>query len=62
MLRDAEFADDLALLSHKIGENLLKILETAVASVILSMNTTKTTFAAVNTEWTLTAQNGCDLE
>ena len=35
MLTDADFADDLALLSDKIGnaEKLLKILETAAASV-----------------------------
>ena len=64
MLTDADFADDLALLSDKIGnaEKLLKILETAAASVGLYMNTTKTKFIAVNTEGTITAQNGCDLE
>ena len=41
MLTDADFADDLALLSDKIGnaEKLLKILETAAASVGLYMNT-----------------------
>ena len=64
MLTDADFADDLALLSDKIGnsEKLLKILETAPASVGLYMNTTKTKFNEVNTEGTITAQNGCDLE
>ena len=64
MLTDADFADDLALLSDKIGnaEKLLKILETAAASVGLNMNTTKTKFIAVNTEGTITAQNDCDLE
>ena len=64
MLTDANFADDLALLSDKIGnaEKLLNILETAAASVGLYMNTTKTKFIAVNTEGTITAQNGCDLE
>ena len=64
MLTDADFADDLALLSDKLGnaEKLLKILETAAASVGLYMNTTKTKFIAVNTEGTITAQNGCDLE
>ena len=55
---------DLALLSDKIGnaEKLLNILETAAASGGLYMNTTKTKFIAVNTEGTITAQNGCDLE
>ena len=64
MLTDADFADDLALLSGKIGnaEKLLNILETAAVSVGLYMNTTKTKFIAVNTEGTITAQNGCDLE
>ena len=64
MLTDADFADDLALLSDKIGnaDKLLKILETAAASVGLQMNTTKTKFIAVNTEGTITAQNDCDLE
>ena len=64
MLTDANFPDDLALLSDKIGnaEKLLNILETAAASVGLYMNTTKTKFIAVNTEGTITAQNGCDLE
>ena len=64
MLTDADFADDLVLLSDKIGnaEKLLNILETAAASVGLYMNTTKTKFIAVNTEGTITAQNGCDLE
>ena len=64
ILTDADFADDLALLSDKIGnaEKLLKILETVAASVGLYMNTTKTKFIAVNTEGTITAQNGCDLE
>ena len=64
MLTDADFADDLALLSDKIGnaEKLLKILETAAASVGLYMNTSKTKFIAVNTEETVTAQNGCDIE
>ena len=64
MLTDTDFADDLALLSDKIGntENLLNILETAAASVGLYMNATKTKFIAVNTEGTITAQNGCDLE
>ena len=59
-----DFADDLALLSDKIGnaEKLLNILETAAASGGLYMNTTKTKFIAVNTEGTITAQNGCDLE
>ena len=33
MLTDAEFADDLALLLDKIGEKLLKILESAAVSV-----------------------------
>ena len=52
MLTDADFADDLALLLGKIGnaERLLKILETAAASVGLYMNITKTKFIAVNTE------------
>ena len=52
------------LLSDKIGnaEKLLKILETAAASVGFYINTTKTKFIAVNTEGTITAQNGCDLE
>ena len=64
MLTDADFADDLVLLSDKIGnaEKLLKILETAAASVGLYMNTSKTKFTAVNTEETITAQNGCDIE
>ena len=64
MLTDADFAHDLALLSDKIGnaEKLLKILETAAASVGLYMNTSKTKFTAVNTEGTITAQNGCDIE
>ena len=64
MLMDPNFADDLALLSDKIGnaEKLLNILETAAASAGLYMNTTKTKFIAVNTEGTITAQNGCDLE
>ena len=64
MLTDADFADDLALLSDKIGnaEKLLNILETAAASVGLYMNTTKTKFIAVNTEGTIAAQNGRDLE
>ena len=63
MLTDADFADDLALLSGKIGnaEKLLNILETAAVSVGLYMNTTKTKFIAVNTEGTITAENGCDL-
>ena len=57
MLTDTDFADDLALLSDKIenAEKLLKILETAAASVVLYMNITKTTFIAVNTEGTITA-------
>ena len=52
MLTDADFADDLALLSDKIGnaEKLLRILETAAASVGLYMNTAKTKFIAVNTK------------
>ena len=64
MLTDANFADDVALLSDKIGNNekLLKISETAAASVGLYMNTTNTKFIAVNTEGTITAKNGCDLE
>ena len=64
MLTDADFADDLTLLSDKIGnaEKLLNILETAAASAGLYMNTTKTKVIAVNTEGTITAQNGCDLE
>ena len=64
ILTGADFADDLALLSEKIGnaEKLLKILETAAASVGLYMNTAKTIFIAVNTEGTITAQNGYDLE
>ena len=64
MLTDVGFADDLALLSDKIGnaEKLLKILETAAASVGFYINTTKTKLIAVNTEGTITAQNGCDLE
>ena len=64
MLTDADFADDLVLLSDKIGnaEKLLNILETAAASVGLYMNTTKTKFIAVNTEGTIAAQNGRDLE
>ena len=64
MLTDANFADDLALLSDKIGnaEKLLNILETAAASVGLYRNTTKTKFIAANTEGTITVQNGCDLE
>ena len=51
-------------MSNKIEnvEKLLKILETVAASVGLYMNTTKTKFIAVNTEGTITAQNGCDLE
>ena len=44
------------------AENLLKILETAAALVGLYINTTKTEFIAVNTEGTITAQNGCNLE
>ena len=40
----------------------MKILETTAASVGLYMNTAKTKFIAVNTERTITAQNGCDLE
>ena len=58
MLTDTDFADDLALLSDKIGnaEKLLKILETATGSVGLYMNTSKTKFIAVNTEGTITAQ------
>ena len=55
MLTDADFADDLALLSDKIGnaEKLLRILETAAASVGLYMNTkAKTKFIAVNTKKT----------
>ena len=64
MLMDADFADDLAVLSDKIGnaEKILKILEAAAASVGLYMNTTKTKFIAVNTEGAITTQNGCDLE
>ena len=64
MLTDADFADDLALLSDKIGnaEKLLRILETAATSVGLYMNTAKTKFIEVNTEKTITAQNVCDLE
>ena len=43
MFTGADFADDLVVLSDKIGnaEKLLKILETTVASVGLYMNTTK---------------------
>ena len=65
MLTDADFADDLVILSDKIGNAaklLLKILETIAASVGLCLNTTKTKFIAVNTEGTVTAQNGCDVE
>ena len=64
VLTDDDFADDLALLSNKIGnaEKLLKILKTATASVGLYMSTTKTKFIAVNSEGVITAQNGCDLE
>ena len=65
MLTDADFADDLVILSDKIGNAaklLLKILETTAASVGLYLNATKTKFIAVNTEGTVTAQNGCDLE
>ena len=56
MLTDTDFADNLALLSHKIGnaEKLLKILETAAASVVLYRNTIKTKFIAVNTEEAIT--------
>ena len=53
MLTDAEFADDLALLLDKIGEKLLKILESAAVSVGLYMNTTKTKFTAGYTEGTI---------
>ena len=64
MLTDAVFADDLALLSDIIGnaEKVLNILEIAAASFGLHRNTTKTKFIAVNTEGTIIAQNGCDLE
>ena len=64
MLTDADFDNVLVILSDKIrnAEKLLKILETAVASVGLYMNTTKTKLIAVNTEGILTAQNGCDLK
>ena len=64
VLTDDDFADDLALLSNKIGnaEKLLKILKTATASVGLYMSTTKTKFIAVIAEGVITAQNGCDLE
>ena len=64
MLMDADFADDLAVLSDKIGNagKILKILEAAAASVGLYMNTTKTKFIAVNTEGAITTQNGCNLE
>ena len=57
MLTDTDFADNLALLSHKTGnaEKLLKILETAAASVVLYMNTIKTKFIAVNTEEAIAA-------
>ena len=63
-LNRAAKSNDLALLSDKIGntEKLLKILETAPTSAGLYMNTTKTKFNEVNTEGTITAQNGCDLE
>ena len=55
MLTDIDFADDLALLSGKIGnaEKLLRILETAAASVGLYINTPKAKFIAVNTKWCL---------
>ena len=64
MLTDADFVDNLVLLSDKIAntEKLFKVLETAAASVDLYMNTTQTKFIAVNTEGTITAQNSCDLE
>ena len=64
MLTNGDFAGGLVLLSDKIGnaEKLLKILKTADASIGLYMNTTETKFIAVNTEGTITAQNGCDLE
>ena len=64
MLTDADFDNVLVILSDKIrnAEKLLKILETAVASVGLYMNTTKTKLIAVNTEGIITAQNGCDLK
>ena len=64
MLTDGDFANDLALLLDKIGkaEKLLKILEIAAASAGLYMNTTKIKLIAVNTEGTITAQNGYDLE
>ena len=57
MLTDADFADDLALLSDIIGnaEKLLNILEIAAASFGLHRNTTKTKFIAVNTEGTIIA-------
>ena len=64
MLTDADFDNVLVILSDKIrnAAKLLKILETAVASVGLYMNTTKTKLIAVNTEGIITAQNGCDLK
>ena len=64
MLTDADFDNDLVILSYKIrnADKLLKILETAVASVGLYMNTTKTKLIEVNTEGIITAQNGCDLK
>ena len=64
MLTGADFADDLVVLSDKIGnaEKLLKILETTVASVGLYMNTTKTKFIAISTEGRITAQKVCGLE
>ena len=64
MLTDAYFANDLRLLSDKIGnaDKLFTILETAAASIGLCMNTTKNKFIAVNTEGTITAENGFDLE
>ena len=64
MLTDADFDNVLVILSDKIrnAEKLLKILETAVASVGLYMNTTKTKLIAVNNEGIITAQNGCDLK
>ena len=63
MLTDGDFANDLALLLDKIGKaEKLKILEIAAASAGLYMNTTKIKLIAVNTEGTITAQNGYDLE
>ena len=60
MITDADYADDLAVLSDRIthAEALLRFVEKTAASVGLHLNASKTKFMAFNTSGTIHTENG----